>query len=299
MVEATEKLSEEQLEDKISELAKVEQPTEEQKQELQEAKDKKRDAVQRRIDEITSEKKLRDYQIEQERQKNRELQERLEAVESKRHEATVVTTPEYVEAGGQKFYTDTALQAKVTSGQMTESEAYSHQQERIKQEAADLAYNRIKAETQKETVQTQRQKDMEKVLTKHPEWSKDHPRHNPNDPLFMKTVEIFNKGFASNPTGLSEAESLASQLLGRHAPIDNTRDINLYSPSPPATIPKEVTLTENDKQIAYDLYVKRGNVINPKTRRPYTEEEAYKKAAKAKADQEKRQEELFNRVRRT
>ncbi len=281
-------VTDDQLNNEIKELNSKAERTEEENQRLTELKKERQTRYQKRIDELTSERKLAEYKYQQEMERRRQLEEELEKLRQEREK--IVKTPpsvtrETVTIGDKVFFTDRALQSMIESGEMTEAEAYQHQQQRIEETAAQKAYMRLKEEQQKAEEERIRREDAEAVLREYPHFDKNHPNFNPEDPLYKEATRIYQMGYWANPRGLSEAIKEAKRILRMtDARIDNSNNLNLKSPSVPASNEnkkKEIELTEYEKEIAIKQYT-RGDVINPATGRPYTEAEAIAKAKKAK-----------------
>lgn len=123
-------ITEEQLDQQINDLSQKQDITDDEKQELADLKEDKRTRFQKRIDTLKSEKKLSDYKYEQASQEINNLKEEINNLRETVQTAPKVplsTSQETVKIGNSSFFTDRALQIKIQSGEMTEAEAYTHQ----------------------------------------------------------------------------------------------------------------------------------------------------------------------------
>ena len=261
--------------------------TDDEKKEFGELKQRYGKAMQKRVDELswkakTAEEKAveADKRADEAERKTKELEEQL-----KKEKPTASLKPATIEYGEEKFFTDAALKEKMDKGDITEEEAIKHQQERMEAAAADKAYKRIKQEDQKKNIMETVKEDAEGVIAKYPYFKKDHPDFNPEDPLYKLTIELYQEGYAANPKGLSLAVKRAEQLLKvNKSSIDRTEDFNIEDNDAPirrSGREKEITLSEAEKETALRMYG-RGDIINPKSGRVYTENEALAKALQAK-----------------
>lgn len=235
-------------------------------------KEKSKEDVQRRMDELTGKTKLAEHKFDQSQVEIDRLRVENETLKNK--PAEPVVSRETVEVGGKQFFTDTALRTMIDAGKMTEQEAFSHQQDRVGEVAADKAYNRIKEEDTKTAKQTQYNKGLQSILTERPEFDNRSPNHNPSDPLFKKTAELMQGGLMPD-----FAFAQAKLMFPKTPTVDNTDNLSLHSPTAPnATDPKAVVLSEDMQELAIRTY---RDQTNPATGRTYTNNESIAKYKKA------------------
>ncbi len=282
-------VTDEQIEDRITELVGKEDRSEEETTELNEVKKERSGRYQKKITMMTSENKATKYELEKERERAADMEERLKELESAPKAEPVVVKTETVEIGGQKYYTDEALMSMVAAKQLNDNEAWKYQRNRDKAEMKAELREEFTATTKEEKDRQVREEDKNAVLSKYPQFDKKHPDFNENDPLYKEASRIYKSGYGYNPKGLSLAIKDAKRMLGitdKH--IDATDDLNLHSPSAPLKPDdnKDVELDDTEKNAAYRMYVL-GNIQNPKTGRPYTENEAIEKAKQAKLNRRK------------
>ncbi len=222
---------------------------------------------------------------EETEQKNKDLQAKLDA--SAPAETIVGDESETVEVAGKKYYTDAALSAQMKSGKITEAAAVNYQTERNKKELVVAVRTDIKKEDQADKDVNDRLVDAKGIIKLYPHFNTKHPDHNPNDPLYKMTIELFNDGFGLKPDGLSKSVKRAKQILGiKDTPVDRSSELSVEDGGAPADKGdkgkgKEVTLSENEEEAAVAMFC-RGDVPNPKTGRPYTRDEAIATAKVAK-----------------
>jgi len=272
-----------------------EERTPEEKNELNELKERYSKRVQKRIDKEVWARKATEEQLEEERRRREELESRLKDLENKlKTDNQKPVHNEFVTIGDKKFYTDEALMQQIRDGKITEAEAVRYQQDRLKEEAVVEAEKRLEERRKAVEDNNIRRKDAEWVLEHYPNFSKKlpdgsiNPNFNPEDPLYKLATDIYKEGYAANPKGLSLAIKRAKQILNiKDERIDSSDDLHIDSGTPPDK-PKrkdkkdEITLSDDEKIAAERIYL-RGDIINPKTGRPYqTAEEAHAAALEAK-----------------
>ena len=265
---------------RFEELNKVPETerNDEQKKELGELKERYGKRMQKKIDAMTSKQRA----LEEE---NERIKAELEEVKAKppiKEESTL--KEEFVEIAGKKYFTDQALMSQVKSGEITEDEAYAYQRKRDKEEIKDDLRKERETEDKRSEDFKLRKEDSEKVLKDYPSFNKKHPDFNPEDPLYKLSNELYVEAYAVNPKGLSLAIKRAKEILrisDQH--IDRSEDFEVERSEPSERKPreKEITLSEPEKEAAVRMYT-RGDVMNPKTNRPYTVNEALVKALNAK-----------------
>jgi hypothetical protein len=194
---------------------------------------------------------------------------------------------EMMEIGGKKYYTDAALRALIKAGRMTSDEAFDHQQARIEERLEERISKRAEERMKNVEEARIRQEDAEAAMRRYPRFNRDHPDFDPNDPQYLKAMHFWQKGFRHNPRGLTESLDAMEEAMGlKKKRPDLSEDLNVGLPgqapsrrSSPGE--KEVELSEDEKGIAIRTFTM-GDVLNPKTGRPYTESEALEKAKRAK-----------------
>ena len=271
-----EKVTDEQISSKINELSGKQDITDVEKSELTNLKTERQTRYQRRLDEIKSDKKLAEYQLEQEREKTRKLEVELEKSRSRPEEPHIISR-ETVEAGGKRHFTDLALRSMIDAGQMTEMEAFNHQQERIQALAADKALNILREEQEKVRKEESMKSALKYVFDKYPHWDRGHKNFNPDDPLFKQANYYYLKGM-----GIKDAMEEAERVIGfNHTRPDVSETMNLHSPTTSSTFSdnEQKPLTEDEKDIAWRMY---RDQVNPSTSRTYTQKEAEGKFIKAR-----------------
>lgn len=266
--------------------------TAEEVKELGELKERHSSRAEKRINELTwRSKQAEERAIELEEKLNKSLAEIDELKRLKEEHTTAKTVKEeFIEIAGKKYYTDEALMMMVQNKEITDTEAYSYQRKRDKEEIKeDLRKEHIEHQ-RKESEQEIRTKDAEDVRKQYPQFSKDHPDFNPEDPLYKKALELWSEGYSANPRGLSLSIKRAKEILRiQDATPDRTAELNLESSSAPERgggKEKEITLSNEEKEIAERMFT-RGDVINPKTQKAYTVAEAHAKALEAKKRRQK------------
>lgn len=211
-----EEKTEDQIVEEISSIESKEEKTPEDDEKLKTLTSERNSRVQKRINELTARAKVAEEEKGRFSQEAQELRAKVDSMEAELNKlkSAPVGTQDVVDVGGKQYYTDEALSKMVDSGRMTQTDAYKHQQERIKKEAAEEAYQRIKGEQQQSEEMSIRQADAKEVLSKYPHFDKNNPRFNPNDPIYVKAQELYADGLSSNPRGLSKAVKIAEDLLG-------------------------------------------------------------------------------------
>jgi hypothetical protein len=269
--------------ERFQELNSKQDRTDEENKELSEVKERYGKRMQSKIDREVSARKAAEENSERLREENERLKREKEDVGSKKIEKPVAR--ETTEINGKQWYTNEALGAMVDSGQITPEVAYKYQQERMEEAAADKAYKRLKGEQEKESVEDTRKSDVSKVLKDYPHFNKSHPDFNPEDPLYKKATELWDESYKFLPDGMSKSIARAKEILRiNDARVDRSDDFEI-EPSRPSGSggkrEKEVTLTEEEAEVAERQFCK-GDIVNPKTNKPYTPQEARSKMLEAK-----------------
>ena len=137
--------------ERLDELYKKQQRTQEEQEEFDSLKQERTGRFQKKIDTMKSETLAeRNARLAAE-QRAEDAEKRAKDLEDKiSKQARPVTSLETINVGDKSFYTDKALKQMVEAGQLTDEEAYNHQQDRIQEVAADRAYQRIKIEGTRE-----------------------------------------------------------------------------------------------------------------------------------------------------
>lgn len=270
----------ETVQEQIDELKALETRTPEQDAEL------KRLKAQAAIDKrIGVEVAKRHQERERAERLEQELKE-LKAQQQKPVEKKLVGQAESITINGKEFYTDRGLSQLVNAGSMSQDEAYSHQEERREEKAVA----RVRQDMQANNDQQIRNETKEEVLREYPEFNPSHPNHNPNDPLFKESNELWQSGLYSNPRGLKIAIEKAKRILGRDVKRpDLSEELGVTRNQEPASRitdkSKKATLTEAEQELAWSNY---RTQKNPKTGKSYTQAEALEKARLAKESRQSR-----------
>src|SRR3990167_3103421 len=276
-----------------NELNKKQDKTPDEINELSKLKENYGKNVRSTITKLDSQKKFYKNESEENKRELEEIKKKYEELEKSiksTSESGIDVKEKTVVVGGKTFLTDAALDLKLKAGELTEYEAYQHQRSRDKAEAIDEAKTSILKELRKNDEETIRSNDSQKVLSKYPEFSKNHPDHDPNDPLLVKFNQIWQKGYYASPTGMSDALELAEELLGRkNKRPDRTSDFSVIDNDTDRTNDTtgvKIKVSEDEKTIAIRNY-HFGGLINPVTGRTYTPEEAVSRYTKEKEERVK------------
>lgn len=215
------------------------------------------------------------------REEMESLKEDVEQIKTKRSPEVVEQTATF---GGKQYYTDTALRSLIDTGKMSETEAWQHQRARDKAEIKDEILReqevREEANERKHAVAA----EAKKVLQKYPHFDKNHPKFNPDEPLYKKTVEIYNKGMHS----VAAAVELAEEILGFKAKgPDLSDELSLRGTGAPGDSrqkDEKIELSKDEEEVAVRTYTMGSAefTTNPRTGKTYTREEAIEKFRQAK-----------------
>ena len=278
-----------ETEEKIGELLKTKERTLEQEKELTDLKKNRQGKYDQRFKKISSNEKAAKYEAQKERERankaeaeKEELKKRLE--DKERLSVAGQSSYETITIGGKQFYTDKALNLMVAAGKMTQDDAWQHHEERVEEKAV----NRLKEEEQKKEFLNEQKEEINWILDKYPTFDPKHPKHNPNDPIFveanriLKTFSNGGRNFVSLKTAVEEAE----KIIGKNIRPDASNELgvahsNNFSDSSKKS--KTAELTENEVEQAVNFYCYGGR-SNPTTGKPYTHQEAIQKAMKVKQD---------------
>lgn len=281
------KLPDNEIETKIKELVEKKDATQEEKDSLTNLKEERNTRYQKRLDRLTWEKKSQEERaskLELQLEAQRKEVEELKAASNR--EVKPIIIEEYVEYGGKKYYTDNALQSMVESKELTSQDAYKHQQQRLKAEIKTDIENESKVKENANKNANIWNEDKASVLKEYPQFNPSHADHDPKDPLYVLASEIYNDDFVVegqvvNPRAMSLSIKRAKQILKTTETRPNVSDEHQV-PRPGVAAggaPQNVTLTQVESDSAIRMY---RTVINPKTNKPYTEQEAIDKTLKAK-----------------
>lgn len=274
-------VTDEQVEEQIKELHGKENKTQEDNDNLEGLKTEKQTRFQKRIDKLTWESKSAQEELERERERAKDLEEKLNAKPKTVEPARVVQ--DTVEIGGKAWDTDDTLISKIKANQMTDDEAFKYQTARnTAQITANVTAN-LKKEDEDTKFKTTQRNDYDKVMKEYPHFDTRHREFNPNDPLYKEANELYQDGLKFSADGMSKAITKAKRILGMtDTKIDNSKNTSMYSPSAPEKETKQAApLTDDQKEFAVRTY---RDLKNPRTGRNYTESEAIEKHQKAQDD---------------
>lgn len=286
-MEELNKLTDEQVDTELKTLVEKQDATKEEKEKVQQLKEERNTRYQKRLDKLTWEKKTeaeKSAKLEAELKTQREELQKLK--ESRQQEAKPIIIEEYIEYGGKKFYTDKALMSMVESKELDPTQAYQHQQQRLKAEIKD----EMKKESEQKEVTNKNLKiweeDKAMVLREYPQFNPSHANHNPEEPLYKLASEIYREDFLVdgqpvNPRALSLSIKRAKQILNKTDIRPNVSEEQSVgrAGSSTTTSREQTTLTQLEQETVVRLYA---SVVNPVTNKFYTEQEAINKALKAK-----------------
>lgn len=182
---------------------------------------------------------------------------------------------------GEEFYTDVSLQSMVKDGEMTETEAWEHQENRRVAAAAD----RISKNGEKKSFEKTRQETIQSVLKDNPKLNPQHKDYDINDPFTAEVDRLLRNGYQFKPDGLK----LAVEDAKRYLRLDTKRQDLSDEFSLPGSegVPgrskaeKKIEMSEWEQENAVRMYVNSG-MTNPKTGKPYTRQEAIDRGLTAK-----------------
>ena len=281
---------------RFHELNKKQGRTPEEETELGKLKDDYRQSAKQRIDQLTGEKHKERIAREEAERKAQELEDRLAKIEADRKESTSnrdLIQAETLDIGGKKFYTDDTLAQMVEGGKINQNQAWQHQQQRLKAEASEEAYQRLKTEEKQGEFTKVRQKDFEQVLSKYPQLNTKSDKYNPDDLLTKTVTRLWNNGYSTNADGLSRAVTDAEEYIrlsgngGARVDVSDDFSTSANDQGTRRGIDKkkeEPVLSNGEIETAKRMY---RDQINPTTQRQYTEAEIVEKAKRAKTARRK------------
>lgn len=270
------------INDKIADLRTIKEQTPEQKAELAELIDKRKNRTQKRIDTYAGRAKAAEERARKAEEEVARLRTDFSAAEKRlpveRKSLAKVTFD------GEEFYTDASLRSMVEAGDMTEQEAWDHQEGRRVAAAAD----RLTKKNEKQTFESKRNQTIQEVLKEYPQLNPTHPKYSLDDPFTKEVDRLLRNGYQFQPDGLKNAVEDAKRLLrmsDRRPDISDdlgvTRDNGAGGENTRRLGEKKVELTEWEQDNAVRMWVNTG-MTNPKTGKIYTKAEAIEKALLAK-----------------
>jgi len=277
---------------RFKELNTKQDKTEEENTELGELKTKYAGRAEKRIGQLTGEKKAEKARADTAEERALKVEEELQALKDKQTTdvppAVVGNENETVEIGGKKYYTDAALYAQIKAGKITETAAIDYQAQRNEEKIVVRVKGDFQKEQATENLKKAQETDAQAVLNAHPEFGTKHIDHNPNDPLYKEWRELVADGYGLSTGGLMKALKKAEKNLGiKNTSVDRSGDLGVEDIASPGakggtkTQEKEVPFSADEEKVAIEMYTM-GDVLNPATGRTYTRDEAIAKAKAAK-----------------
>lgn len=267
-------------EDKIGDLRKVKEPTQEQQDELKKLQKHRQSRYQERLNEFSGKAKSAEDRARQAELKAQQLEDRLNKMESR--QGTSPKNHQKVTFDGDEFYTDAALQAMIASNEMSESEAWDHQEQRRVAAAAE----RIAKKGEKQSFEKVRNETIATVLKDHPQLNPAHSKYSLDDPFTAEVDRLLRNGYQFKPDGLKVAvEDAKRNLRMTDKRPDLSDDLSVTRSSggndTPRAKGKKVELEDWEADNAIRMWHNSG-MTNPKTGKGYTKTEAVEKALQAK-----------------
>ena len=282
-----------QEDEQIRELESKQDATDEDRESLVELKKRKAEKTRVRISELLQDRKMARSEAEEYKRQLAETNAKIAELEKKIPAERPAIEQESIVIDGKSYYTDKALKRMVDGGQISDSDAFAHARSRDKAEIKAEVKQEMHGATQQERLKQQYNQSLLNVVKERPEFDPKHKDHNPNDPLFVEVNDLLTSGLRYDPDGPMKALKKAKRILGMSDKRpDMSENFSVHGSTPPSSREvrdKEVTLTEEQKDTAIRMYC-RGDAINPKTGRAYTETEAIAKAKIAVLRQRERRE---------
>jgi len=271
-------------ESRIVELRQKKDRTPDEEKEFSELKKHHRGRVEEQIsNERESANKERERAARAE-QALEDARERLRALEEKRDAVRETSGSENTQyqINGKTFYTDEAIAIRVQKGLMSQSEGWKMQREAIKEEAKA----EIQGDAPKNEAAKIRKESLEYVKKQGYGWMLDDkdPKYNPKDPLYKLADKLWKNGYQYDADGPRKALDDAKAFLNKDVEREDLSDdfsIHKNNAAASSQREKKIELSDIEQENARRYYVL-GNVINPKTGKHYTEQEALVKALDAK-----------------
>ena len=287
MTDRTKTFSEEELfnkQDRLDELTDKATKTPEETEEIKTLRQEIRNGWGQRSSEIASEAKLAKYREEEAKRKLYEIEEE-NAKDKQVHTIPIIEEKE--EVNGKVYFKNKTLQQMVDAGKITTEEAQAHAVERDEERLLKKIEERQGHQRQKEDFEKQRTEDWDRVKKEYPHFDKAHPKFDPDDPLYKEANELFLAGLYTNPKGLSLSIEKAKKILRTNETRpDVSDDLSVSVGGTPSYQKSEldsVKLSDYEEDSAV-RQMTRGDVINPKTNKPYTRDEAIARALRAKKE---------------
>lgn len=282
-----------ELDGKISDLREIKEPNDEHRKQLATLQGEKKSRLTKRTQVLLGRTKAAEDRARKAEERAERLEEEFKSTRTsieKRLPAERVSRAK-VTYDGEDFFTDASLRDMVQSGEMTEDEAWDHQETRRVAAAAD----RISKKSEQKLVEETRRKVVAEVLDEYPQLNPSYSKYSLKDPLTAEVDRLLRNGYQFRPDGLKLAvEDAKRNLRLTDKRPDLSEEFSVETGSiGDGTRKKEtkVVLSDWEQDNAVRMYVNTGS-INPKTSKPYTKTEAIEKALQAK---QRRAEELATR----
>lgn len=268
------------VEDKISDLRSLKEPTNEQREELKNLQADRKSRLEKRTKALLGRAKAAEDRARRAEEKALELETKFTAAE-KRLPAQPASRPK-ITVDGEEFFTDVALQAMVREGEMTESEAWDHQEARRVAAAAE----RLAKKSEKNSFEKTRTETITTVLKEYPHLNPNHPKYSLDDPFTAEVDRLLRNGYQFKPDGLKNAVEDAKRTLRMtDKRPDLSDEFSVASSTGGADKggrrEVKVELEEWERDNAVRMWVNTG-MVNSKTGKPFTKAEAIEKALIAK-----------------
>lgn len=269
------------IEEKIADLRSVKDATQAQKDELATLQADRKTRLQRRTTALLGRAKAAEEKARQAEERVKNLEDKFTVAE--RRLPAEKTTRAKVTFDGEDFFTDASLRSMVSAGEMTEDDAWSHQEERRVAAAAD----RMSKKSEKNSFEKTRQETIASVLGEYPQLNPQNAKYNKEDPLTKEVDRLLRNGYQYKPDGLKIAVEDARRFLRI---TDKKPDLSDEFGVTRSEFGNEESIQRGEKKIilsdwesdnAIRMWVNTG-MINPKTNKPYTKPEALEKALNAK-----------------
>lgn len=270
------------IEDKIADLRAAKDQTAEQRAELAQLQADRKTRLQKRTTALLGRAKAAEEKARQAEERVRSLEDKFTVAE-KRLPAEKASRAK-VTFDGEEFFTDNSLRSMVSAGEMTEEDAWAHQEERRVAAAAE----RMSKKSEKSSFEKTRQETINNVLTDYPQLNPQHSKYNKEDPLTKEVDRLLRNGYQFKPDGLKLAVDDAKRFLritDKRPDLSDelgvTRGDSSRNGDEEGRREKKIELSDWEADNAVRMWVNTG-MTNPKTGRTYTKTEALEKALLAK-----------------
>lgn len=284
---------EEQDNARFRELKAKDELTQEEQEEMAGLKERHQSRSQKRFDKLTWEAKSAKEEAERVKQEKSDLERRLQELERGHGKRESASGADFIEIDGEKYLTDSAIKAKVKSGDITEDEAYDLHLKRIQAEAVVKAESRVMKKIQEQETYREQKAAFDWIKENYPQIDPKSSDHDPEDPVTRLTLQLVEDGLGvQGPLGVKKAILRAKEILGSKGsarPDKNTRhdrgdDFSFDRPGAgergqSGKGGKDLEISAEEKDLAEDTFC---NQTNPKTGKFYTPQEAHVKYAEAK-----------------